>query len=213
MGQKKIASVIINALIVILEAVAICLAFKEMAFGMFVYYTVLSNVFLLVSSLLLVIFSFSSKEPSFVSRMKYMSTCVVAVTFLVVVFILAPTTNVTPYENTSILTNLKYLLFKGSMLYMHFICPVLAIFSYTVLEKPEVYRKDLPLFGMIFTLVYAAVLIPLNALGIVRGPYPFLMVRDQSILASLIWFVVILGFAYLIAWTINRLARSQNSYS
>ncbi len=206
---KKTLSVIINTLIVILEVIAVYLSYKEMGTGMFVFYTVLSNIFLAFASLLTVIFSFSVKMPSFVRKIKYMATCVVTVTFLVVVFILTPTTTVTPQGKVSIWANLKYLLFYGSMLHMHFVCPVLAIFSCTVLEKPESYDRKAPLYGMVFTLLYAAVLIPLNAIGKVRGPYPFLMVREQSLLASFIWATVVLGFAYLIAIGINLASKRR----
>lgn len=203
--RNTLFSILINAVIVILESIAVVLSYKEMKTGMFVFYTVLSNIFLGVSSLLVCVFSvpvLSGKRdslPVFVSRMKYMATCVVTVTFLVVVFILTPTT---AGEN-SIWKNLMFLLLYGSMLYMHFLCPVLAILSYTVFEKPQSYNKTLPLYAMVFTLLYAAVLIPLNIVGKVRGPYPFLMVREQSVLASIIWSVVVLGFAYLIAIGIN----------
>ncbi len=209
--RNTLLSMTINAVIVILEAVAIVLSYREMKTGMFVYYTVLSNIFLAVSSLLVCIFSVPVLQgkkdtlPAFVSRVKYMATCVVTVTFLVVLFILAPTT---AGENP-IWKNLLYLLLHGSMLYMHFICPVLAILSYTAFEKPLPYNRRLPLFAIIFTLLYAAVLIPLNIAEKVRGPYPFLMVREQSILASFFWAVAIPGFAYLIAVGINLASKRR----
>lgn len=206
---------IINAAIVVFEIIATPIVYKEVGSAIFVYYTVNSNYFLAIASVLVFIYSIPVLQgkkdslPAFVSTIKYMATCVVTVTFLVVVFILTPTTIGSAGVNDTLWKNLLFLLLHGSMLYMHFICPLLAIYSYTVLEKRSTYEKRLPLLGMIFTVVYAAVLIPLNALAIVRGPYPFLMVRDQSILASVIWTVAIMSFAYLIAFTINLASKKH----
>ncbi|MCR5760599.1 MAG: hypothetical protein K6F82_01145 [Sphaerochaetaceae bacterium] len=213
--RKALVSVVLNCAIILFEIIATPIVYRENGLAMFVYYTVLSNYFLCISSVLTVIYSIpilkgkAESVPQFVSRLKYMATCVVTVTLLVVIFILTPTTLGEPDCKNTLVANFVFLMTYGSMLYMHTLCPVLAIISYTVFEKPEIYNKKLPLQGLMFTAVYAVILIPLNAAGIVRGPYPFLMVRDQSILASFIWIVLIFSFAYAIAVSINVLSKRR----
>ena len=73
------------------------------------------------------------------------------------------------------------LLFKGSMLYHHTLCPILAILSFAFVEK---YDNLNAVKGLYFTLIYAAVMIALNVLKIVEGPYPFLLIYKQPVLHS-----------------------------
>lgn len=48
----------------------------------------------------------------------------------------------------------------------------------------------------IYTLVYGIVLIFLNIIHAVNGPYPFLMVYEQPVWATLLWAITILGGVY-----------------
>lgn len=208
--KKVILALAINSVITVLELIAVIRSFMEMKLYMFCYYTVLSNLFLLVASILCILdeIKILRGEEEFlsqkVSRIKYMATCTVSVTFLVVVFILTPTTI---GENSSLIKNFIHLMVDGSMLYMHFLCPVLAFISYTVLEKPQVYNRKLPRLAIIPTLIYAAVLIILNIARVVVGPYPFLMVMYNPVHMSIIWAFGVIGFAYLIAIMVNVVSK------
>lgn len=46
------------------------------------------------------------------------------------------------------------------------------------------------------TLIYAILLIILNIVGAVDGPYPFLRVMNQPLYMSFVWFIVIVGSAF-----------------
>ena len=62
---------------------------------------------------------------------------------------------------------------------------------------------------MLPTLIYALILMALNLMRVVEGPYPFLRVYEQPVYMSIIWVIVILGSAYgiafLLASLLNRL--------
>lgn len=67
--------------------------------------------------------------------------------------------------------------------------------------------KKLKRLAIIPTILYAVVLIILNAVGAVVGPYPFLMVRNQPIWASILWFVLIVGMGYAFVHLIAKIKR------
>ena len=89
----------------------------------------------------------------------------------------------------------------GSMKYHHLLCPILALVSYIFYEKHEIKPKD-NLKSLIFTIVYSVVLVTLNVLKVVDGPYPFLQVYKQPIWYSLLMSVIILfgaiAFSYIL---------------
>lgn len=76
---------------------------------------------------------------------------------------------------------LRGILFSDSMLYQHFLSPVIAIAGFLLLEKEPHLSFRMTFFAMIPTLIYAVVLYPLNIAGVVDGPYPFLQVRKNTV--------------------------------
>ncbi len=183
-AKKAWAAATVNAVIVVLEIVAFCYNMREGGFPVFRYYTVESNVLAGLISLYYVVCFFVGRGevPRWMARARYYVTCCLTITFLVVVFVLAPL--MPDYT-------LWRLLSEGSMLYQHLLCPVLAIFSFTVLERDERLTKRDILFSLIPTALYAAVTIPLNVARVLRGPYPFLLVYEQPVWASCLWVVAI----------------------
>ena len=59
------------------------------------------------------------------------------------------------------------------------------------------------------TLVYGIVMMSLNGLGLFAGPYPFLQVRDQSVLASIGWTAGILLLTVGLSVIIMRASRAK----
>ena len=90
------------------------------------------------------------------------------------------------------------------MLYHHTICPLLAVASFLFIEKEEVTREDVR-WSLVPTLLYGTVMIILNIVGVVVGPYPFLMVRYQPWYMSVIWVIVIVGGAGLLSMGLRKL--------
>ena len=188
MSKKKLA-LIINIAILILELFAFGRSiFTEHAIAV-EYYTNDSNIFALISSLLFIVFY--NKEREFVKDIRFIATSCLTLTFLVVIFILCPM-----YD-----FNYKLLMFTDNFLILHTIVPILCIFSYIALED----RSNKNYLCLVFTIIYSIILVSLNILNIVEGPYPFLMIHNQNIFITLLWGTIIIGGSYAIGIGLNLL--------
>ena len=185
MSKKKI-TLIFNILIVLLEIIALSKTITNLQLE---YYTMDSNILALISSILFIIFY--KKNISVVNDIRFVATSCLTVTFLVVIFVLCPMYNF----------NYKLLMFTDNFLIFHTICPLLSIISYIVFED----RSTKNYLCLIFTMIYGIVLITLNLLNVVKGPYPFLMIRNQSIWASLFWSITLILGSYIIGVVLNFL--------
>ncbi len=120
----------------------------------FRYFTCLSNVFCGAACLLVACFRMAGQMPDWVFFLKYAGTAAVAVTMTTVFLLLAPSLGK---------GGLKRLL-AGSELFMHLLNPLIAVFTFCVLEKrgmslPEALWGLLPvaLYGpwYLYRVVYA----------------------------------------------------------
>ena len=201
---KKIAilcSIFLNLCIVRWEPVAIRMTWEAVGNQTFTFYTENSNVFAFFVCLLVavcqVICLFTGRQlPRWVKTLKYIATCCLTMTFLTVVFVLGPM-----YEDGN---GWYIMLFTGSMLYHHFLNPVLAILSLVLFER----LPRLPLrqvwWALVPTILYGLYDLHGNITGAIDGPYPFMRVYDQTIQETLMWFTIILVtnllYAFLLWW-------------
>lgn len=169
----------INIAIIIFEIIGFAQGIHA---SMFIYFTNLSN---LVALAVCVTELFISNRH--VRSARYMATCMTTLTMLVVIFILVPMQGV-------------QMLYRGNFLCFHLICPLLMLVSFIMSDDryEKISVKTIGL-GMAPALVYAAVTIVLNCVGVLVGPYPFLVVKNQPVFVSVIWGVVVLGIAGAIA--------------
>ena len=189
-------SLIFNLIIVILEIIGFIVTLNINHKISYEYYTEDSNILALFSSLLFVIYLISKKKiPRWLQLFKYMTTICLTVTFLVVILILAPM-----YQ-----FNYGFLLFHNSLLYQHLLCPVLSIIVFIFFDDISILKIKDTFIGISLTILYAVVLIVLNFFELVSGPYPFLMVHNQSIFMSIFWLIIILGLTYLIAFLLRKI--------
>ena len=194
MSKKKIA-LIINIIILALELIAFG---KNLIVGHGIaieYYTNDSNILALISSLLFIVFY--KKEWKYLKDFRYAATCCLIVTFLTVIFILCPMDHM----------NYKLYMFTGNFLILHTIVPILSVISYVFFEE----KSGKTYLCLLLTIIYSVILITLNLLNIVKGPYPFLMIKDQSILETIIWSIIILGGSYIIAAVLNLISRKKGA--
>ncbi len=195
---RRIASLILNAAVAVLGTVGVVVGLPANGASLFQFYTQDSNIFAALACALCAVYTASSllggaAVPMWVHKLKYFATCCLTVTFVVVVAVLSPMEGRDGY---------RIMLLSGSMLYHHLLCPLLALGSFLLLEGEPPLPRKATLQALIPTLAYTAVIIALNLLHVVDGPYPFLRVNEQSVGASLFWFVVIVGGAYGLAWLI-----------
>lgn len=190
--KNKNILLIVNLAIVILEIIGFILVFNELGINSFEYYTEDSNLLLLISSVIFLAYALLNKElPSWFKTLRYVAIVSTTLTLVIVLTVLSWTTDWGLYN----------LLFYGSMLYHHTLCPLLALVSFIAIEKYDGLNS---LSGLIFTVVYAIIVIPLNILEIVIGPYPFLMVNTQPVLETVFWTVTILLITYAIAFVLKK---------
>jgi len=228
MINNEILSFCSNALMVILETVRLIQMFYHGEFRFFIYYTILSNTFALITSAIYVIgycccmIKFKkSKEnvnlndevnpkkekftmPHCIRTLRFMSSVCLTVTFVVVLVILLPYyyPRGTAYK----------LLFAGNQALFHVICPILSLLSFCVFEKGSLTLIDVCL-ATLPTIIYGIVFIILNLVKVVEGPYPFLMVYNQPVYASILYFIGIIGctfgFSKLVQWITNKFSKKE----
>ena len=119
----------------------------------------------------------------------------------VVLFVLAPLLGG--------LRGARILLFDGTMLSFHLLCPVLSALSFFLLEGGAPLARQHSLMAILPTVLYASVLLFLNALSVVSGPYPFFMIYDIPPILTVLVATFLLGCTFLLAhavrWADERL--------
>ncbi len=165
---------ILNLIILILELRTITKDSKGFKVNNYVYYTQISNTIAAFSSLLLVIFG----QKYFVEVMRLFSTSMLTMTFFVTVFILLPITK--QFIN---------LFLSSSGLFFHLICPILSLVSYLFFENkaPMIWI----LLPVLFTVAYGLLMVYLNLIGKIVGPYPFFMIKRFGKKLVATWMVVL----------------------
>lgn len=212
-NNKLKVAIGINGLIIIFEMIGLIMSVNDWGWWMFEFYTQDSNYFALFASIFFEIFAvrklISKKEmPPWVNTIRYMASCGLFLTFFIVLTVLTPLSGF-----SSIIMMFTY----GTMLYHHFLCPVLSVVSFLIFEPQQKMKKKTILIALIPTVFYAIVIVILNVLKIVYGPYPFLHVYEQPVWVSVIWYAVIIGIAALISWVLwmmkNKIAKKTNRIS
>ncbi len=192
--EKRLCAILCNAVIVALEAVASIISTINGGWGQFQYYTQDSNYFAMAVSILFLIFAVRRKKdeplPDWLLVLRYIATCLLSVTFLVIVFILCP-----PYG----WEGYRYALLNDAQVFEHLLCPILSFVSLLLFEDTPK-QKGAALLATIPTFLYAAVAVSLNVAKIWHGPYPFLYVYEQAWWQSVLYAVIIPLGAYMVAF-------------
>ena len=114
---------------------------KNPSGALFRYFTVLSNILCAVSSFMVAVFRITGILPEAILLFKYAGTAAVTVTMMTVLLFLGPIV----YDYKSLLS--------GGDLWLHLICPLLAIVTYLIWDKPDVPFWTV-LFGVLPVLLY-----------------------------------------------------------
>ena len=194
------AALMLNLAVVVMEIVSAAMSWRQLSLGMFMFYTQDSNILACAACALLAAFQIRTLRtgadiPVWAQRFKYAAVCCLSVTFLVVVLVLAPMSG----------GAYGVMLLSGTMLYHHLLCPLAAFLGFMLFEKRPALRRIDALLPALLTLVYAVVLTALNIARVLDGPYPFLRVYAQSVHASILWALAILGGAEMLAWGVFAL--------
>ena len=189
-NQKQKYSILLNIFIIIFEIIGITIYVMDNNYFDFTYYTHDSNVLALISSSIYLVYILKRKEiPKWLSLLKYATILSLTITFLMVIFVLLPIYNF----------DYNFIFFKGSMLYFHIICPILTIVSFIFFEKHNIDDKLSFIRSMYLSMAYLIIILILNINDVLKGPYPFLMVKQNPISDSVIWILSILCGAVIVS--------------
>ena len=192
---KKVVAIILNLMVMCMEVLGAYHSFRKCGILNLRFYTVLSNVLALVVSLLYVVYyirNFNQKDtafPRWLKQLKFVTCNCLAVTFVVVVAVLIPMDGI---------QSVDHYIFGPANIYHHVFCPLIMIFSFCVFEKERKITVRDNVLALIPTIIYAVVMVILNLVKVLKGPYPFLYVYEQPIYMSIIWAVVILTLTYVL---------------
>lgn len=171
------------------------------------FYTVDSNLFVGLASLILIIYEYLflnkkiNKIPKFVYILKYIGTVAVSLTFLVTLLYLAPS-----YGKNFLF------LYQNSNLIFHLIVPVLSFISFTCFEKIKLDFKY-TFYGVSTMIVYGIYYV-INILihqenGKVALEYDWYGFVKGGVSTIFIVFSLILLFTYLISFGIFKLSKDK----
>lgn len=178
-------------IIVILEARGLFLSIGNRRWKVFAFYTQLSNIATAISAVLTLVFG----ETLFTILLRYLSSCMLAMTFFVTVCILVPMGG-----------DPKMLLLSGNGLYHHLIIPIVSVGSYLLIER-HVQSSIAALVPTALTFLYGMVMLWVNYKDIFDGPYPFFRVKNQSTGATIIWMAALTAAIGLISLGVFFLGR------
>ncbi|WP_035769714.1 hypothetical protein [Butyrivibrio sp. NC2002] len=188
MSRKTV--IVVNAVILALEVIALIHDIYAFGTGLFVWYTVDSNVLQLVVSALVLYFVLNGKQiPEGVTKMHFVSAVGLTVTFLIAAFVLAPEGGI------------KYYFLSDVAPINHFIGPLLSVISLVFLEKTNKLPIRTVILPALVTLIYGIICLILNGLGVIDGPYFFLKINEVAAGVIIMWFAIIavlcVGFSLL----------------
>ena len=200
MNKSNIA-LILNIAAAALGIVGIGFRLARSAEDFFLYYTQLSNVCAASVSLLYIFLRGSGNERvrKAVRALRYLSSCMLTMTFIVVMCIFIPLGGSVPTLLGSV---------NGFL--HHAVCPVISVTSYVFFEEGVRTRKAL-LIPFTATAVYAFVIYTLNFLRLAPAPYPFFDVYNNSISGLVIWFFSLMVLVIAISAVIYALNKKFGS--
>ena len=206
---RRVLSIVLNLAVVLMEPVAIRMSWEAVGNQTFTFYTENSNVFSAVICLLVVLAQLRGLVtgrplPRWVKTLKFIAACCLTMTFLTVVLVLAPY-----YPEQG---GVVFLLTESSMLYHHLLNPLCVFVSFVFLERdPKLPARFIPL-ALVPTVLYGSVALWANIRRLIVGPYPFLMVYEQTPAQSVLWCAVILAMNLFRAWLVWRLGGNRRKW-
>ena len=186
---RRLLSIALNLFVLCAEPIALPLSWEMGQAQIFTFYTEDSNIFAAVVCAMVAVCQlwciFTGRElPRWLKRLKFMATSCLLLTFLTVVFVLAPMNG----EG-----GLYMLLCTSSMLYHHLLNPVLVFVSFVFLERePRLPARNIPL-ALVPTAIYGSIALWANYQRLWTGPYPFLLVYEQTPRQTVLWCACILA--------------------
>lgn len=173
------------------EIYALGVSWAEQGVKMFRYYTQDSNLLALIVCIIcgvegLKCLCKGKILPAWMRRLRYCCASCLMLTLLVSGLLLAPMDKDLGFSG---------FMLEGKYLYLHTICPAIGIVQLFVQPGPRFHERH-ALGALVPTVIYAAILLAINAAGVFSGPYPFLRIREQEGYVTAVGCIAVLGVAY-----------------
>ena len=202
MFKKKNIAILLNLLIVVFEIIAIFQIIDIKGSMNFSFYTDDSNLLALFTSLAFVFYSIRNKKiPDWLKLLKLTSTICLTLTFLVVLLVLAPMNNF----------NYGFLLFYSALLFQHFLCPIISVITFILFDDINISKWKYDLLATGFTVIYGIIIITLNGVKYLVGPYPFLEIYNQPLWQTILWIIGLFSLTYAIGLILRKSAIKLNT--
>ena len=180
MNKFRRPVVMINAILVVLEVIALIHDCAVFGTGLFKWYTVDSNLLqLAVSAFVVYYYAGDRVLPGWVTLLHFISAVGLTITFLIAAFVLAPEGGI------------RYYFIENVAPINHLIGPALSVISLLFLEKTEKQSLRIVIWPMAVSLFYGVLCLILNAVNKLDGPYFFLQVHEQPVRVIVMWFGII----------------------
>ena len=180
MNKFRRPVVMINAILVVLEVIALIHDCTVFGTGLFKWYTVDSNLLQLAVSAFVVYYCTGDRVlPGWVTLLHFISAVGLTITFLIAAFVLAPEGGI------------RYYFIENVAPINHLIGPALSVISLLFLEKTEKQSLRIVIWPMAVSLFYGVLCLILNAVNKLDGPYFFLQVHEQPVRVIVMWFGII----------------------
>ena len=205
---KRIVALIGNLLTAVFSLVGTVIHLSRVGWSILEFYTVDSNILVFFSSLICAYFLVGmlrgrrGETPRWAVIFKYFTVCLVAVTFFVVLLVLAPMFE--PFGSGYL-----RMFFFRQLLFHHLLAPVCAMVTFIFFDERLGKGIRYPFFSLFPTIAYAVVTVILNLTRVLHGPYPFLYVYEQPVYMSVLWFFIIVGFALFISFGVYLAQRGR----
>lgn len=197
----------VDIAMVVMEAEALSFVWTWKRSNQYRYYTNDSNILAMavcaVSALCTVVCLLRRNfvRPQWIRRIKHVAASCLMVTFLVAACVLVPLECAKP---SRFWREFRDFMLRGDLLYLHTVCPLLLFAEFLLLETGK------PLKGNVWvclipTLIYGVITLYKNYTRAYIGPYPFLYIYIQPVYMTIIWMIVIVGGAEMIAWGTHAL--------
>lgn len=199
--KKRDLSIVFNAIIIAFELVGFLSSLIFNGRIMPEFYTEDSNILALICSTIFLFYLLNRKKiPDWLRMFKYLTVVCLMITLFVVIFVLIPMGDF----------NFKLYMYDGTLLYHHTICPIMSVITFLFFDNLKSYNFKDCIIALGFTFLYSFITIVFNLVGILEGPYPFLMVRSQSLLMSLIWLILLYSLAFFISHSLRLIHKKVN---
>jgi len=171
---------VLHAVIFLIEVIALIHDIQVFGIGMFQYYTIDSNILqMLVSAGFLVCFIGKKDVPAALGTLHLVGAVSLTITFLIAAFVLAPQ------------EGFAYYFLSDVAPINHFLGPLLSVATFLFPVQKNPLRKGSLFAPMTFTLLYGIIVLILNAVRVLDGPYFFLKVHEVPAGTIALWFGII----------------------